>query len=89
MSIKPCDCEKPDLFLAYVPRWPFRATHCKACGETRALWGSVLQAIWDVTVYPVWDGTVKVTAQRLKVKVISRGNIYPPGPPTAPPWGKC
>ena len=73
-------CEKPVLFRAYVPCWPFRATHCSTCGDVKASWGSILQVAWDALVYPTWDGTVKVTKKRM-----TRGYVEPPRPWPNPP----
>jgi hypothetical protein len=53
-------CNKPDLEIAYVWFWPFKAKHCKNCGELIIDSGLILDFIWRFFIWPFWDGRVKL-----------------------------
>jgi hypothetical protein len=53
-------CNKPDYELAYIWFWPFKAKHCKNCGEVIGDTGMILDFIWKFFIWPFWDGRVKI-----------------------------
>jgi len=53
-------CNKQDLEPAYIWFWPFKAQHCKSCGEVMNDTGPVLDFIWTWFIWPFWDGRVKL-----------------------------